>query len=107
MAFKKLLLETVVDIVRRTILVGNNFVDNYSSFRLYLILRERRRSCQFHQKAYRLREVFLEYGRVDDNLLLIGKSIEIASETVEVIIYNRGASIFSTPEDCMFGESAQ
>ena len=70
----------------------------------YLVLRESGTCGQFEQECSRLRQILLEYGRMEDDLLLRGECIQFSSQTIKVTVYYRSTSAFCALEDGMFYE---
>ena len=88
MSPEKLLLEPVIDILGRAVLVGLYFVNDHAAFGVHFIVRKGRLRGYFHQERTCFGQVFLQYGGVQNYLLLGGVGIQFSAESVEVTVYH-------------------
>ena len=104
MTLEKHLLEPIVYVFRRGVLVGMYLIYDHTFFCLNLVFGKGRTCGKFEQKGGRLRQVFLEHGRMEDDLLLGGERIQFASETVQISVDYGCASALGAFEYGVFDE---
>ena len=104
MTGKQGLLETVVYIVRRTVFVRFDLVDDHPLLGPDFLFRERGACRQFQQQRSRLRQVLLQHGGVEDDFFLGGIGVQLAAQAVEVAVDGRGALVPCPFEYRVFGK---
>ena len=65
------------------------------------VLRKGRRCCKFKQKGCCLPQVFLQYGGMEDDLLLSGVCVKLSAKLVQITVYGRSLSLCRALEYCM------
>ena len=104
MALEEFFLESVIDIVRRRILGGNDFVDDYAPFRVDGGIRENGFRRQLKQQRGGLAQVLLEDGGMEHDLFLGREGIQFAAEAFEATVDGRRTLVPGPFEEGMFGE---
>ena len=100
----QIFLESVVDLVCGGIFVRMDLIDDDSFLSLDLLVRKNGFGCELEKESGRLRQVLLEHGGVQDDLLLGGKGIELTPEPVQIAVDHRCALVRGTLEECMLRE---
>ena len=83
MSFKKQLLEPVIDLLRRGILIGIDFVYDNPFLRSHLIFRKHGTCHEFEKQGSRLVQILFKDSGMNDYFLLCSIGVEFPSQTVE------------------------
>ena len=97
-------LELVIDILRRTVLVGLDLVDDHTLLSLDLLLRKCRTCGKLKKQRGRLAQILFQNRRVEYNLFLCRERIQLATQTIEITIYDRGTFLCCSLEQRVLRE---
>ena len=86
------------------ILIGNYLIQHHSLLLLQLLWGEFWAECKLYEQSYCPGEILFEDGRMDNNLLLRGKRIELPSKFFDIGIDARCRFVLCPFEDHVLGK---